>query len=122
MDSVRFGGALDNVGGAMLAGLLPLMAPYGNVAICGNAGGIGLETTVMPFIIRGASLLGIASAGTARDIRDRVWELLSGEWKPQHLERIATREVSLEQLPEVFNRMLTGESFGRTVVRIGQMV
>ncbi|HWV01172.1 MAG TPA: YhdH/YhfP family quinone oxidoreductase, partial [Devosia sp.] len=53
MDSVRFGGALDNVGGAMLAGLLPLIAPYGNVAICGNAGGIGFESTVMPFIIRG---------------------------------------------------------------------
>ena len=120
MDSVRFGGALDNVGGSMLAGLLPLIAPYGNVAICGNAGGIGLESTVMPFIIRGASLLGIASAGTARDIRDRVWEHLASDWKPQHLERIATREVSLEQLPDVFARMLAGESFGRTLVHIGQ--
>jgi putative YhdH/YhfP family quinone oxidoreductase len=120
MDSVRFGGALDNVGGSMLAGLLPLIAPYGNVAICGNAGGIGLESTVMPFIIRGASLLGIASAGTARDIRDRVWEHLASDWKPQHLERIATREVTLEQLPEVFARMLAGESFGRTLVHIGQ--
>ena len=120
MDSVRFGGALDNVGGSMLAGLLPLIAPYGNVAICGNAGGVGLETTVMPFIIRGASLLGIASAGTARDIRDRVWEHLASDWKPQHLERIATREVTLEQLPEVFARMLAGESFGRTLVHIGQ--
>ncbi|HEY2611693.1 MAG TPA: oxidoreductase [Reyranella sp.] len=120
MDSVRFGGALDNVGGSMLAGLLPLIAPYGNVAICGNAGGLGLETTVMPFIIRGASLLGIASAGTARDIRDRVWEHLASDWKPQHLERIATREVSLEQLPDVFARMLAGESFGRTLVHIGQ--
>ena len=119
MDSVRFGGALDNVGGATLAGLLPLIAPYGNVAICGNAGGFGFESTVMPFIIRGASLLGIASAGTARDIRDRVWEQLSGEWKPQHLERIATREVTLDQLPEVFSRMLSGESFGRTLVRVG---
>ncbi len=120
MDSVRFGGALDNVGGATLAGLLPLIAPYGNVAICGNAGGIAFESTVMPFIIRGASLLGIASAGTARELRDRVWQHLSSDWKPQHLERIATREVTLDQLPEVFTRMLEGESFGRTVVRIGQ--
>lgn len=119
MDSARFGGALDNVGGSMLAGLLPLIAPYGNVAICGNAGGIGFESTVMPFIIRGASLLGIASAGTARDIRDRVWERLSSDWKPQHLERIATREVTLEQLPDVFSRMLAGDSFGRTVVSVG---
>ncbi|WP_267224308.1 YhdH/YhfP family quinone oxidoreductase [Dyella silvae] len=118
MDSARFGGALDNVGGAMLAGLLPVIAPYGNVAICGNAGGIGFESTVMPFIIRGVSVLGIASAGTARDIRDRVWQHLATDWKPQHLERIATREVTLDQLPEVFGRMLGGESFGRTLVRI----
>jgi putative YhdH/YhfP family quinone oxidoreductase len=118
MDSARFGGALDNVGGAMLAGLLPLVQPYGNVAICGNAGGIGFESTVMPFIIRGVSLLGVASAGTARDIRDRVWERLAGDWKPRHLERIATREATLEELPGVFEHMLAGESFGRTVVRL----
>ena len=118
MDSTRFGGALDNVGGAMLAGLLPLIAPYGNVAICGNAGGMTFDSTVMPFIIRGASLLGIASAGTARAIRDEVWQRLASDWKPQHLERIATREIGLDELPDVFVRMLAGESFGRTIVRI----
>ena len=122
MDSVRFGGALDNVGGAMLAGLLPLIAPYGNVAICGNAGGIAFESTVMPFIIRGASLLGIASAGTTRDIRDEVWQHLASDWKPQHLERIATREIGLDELPEVFTPMLAGNSFGRTLVRIDDTV
>ncbi|OOG41961.1 YhdH/YhfP family quinone oxidoreductase [Rhodanobacter sp. C05] len=122
MDSVRFGGALDNVGGAMLAGLLPLIAPYGNVAICGNAGGIAFDSTVMPFIIRGASLLGIASAGTARDIRDEVWQHLASDWKPRHLERIATREISLDELPGVFAHMLAGDSFGRTLVRIGSTV
>lgn len=119
MDSARFGGALDNVGGAMLAGLLPLIVPYGNVAICGNAGGIAFESTVMPFIIRGASLLGIASAGTPRDQRDQVWQHLASDWKPLHLDRIATREVTLEQLPDVFGRMLDGDSFGRTIVRVG---
>ena len=119
MDSARFGGALDNVGGPMLAGLLPLIAPYGNVAICGNAGGIAFDGTVMPFIIRGVSLLGIASAGTARDLRQTIWQHLADTWKPRHLDRIATREVSLEELPGVFGHMLAGESFGRTVVRIG---
>jgi acrylyl-CoA reductase (NADPH) len=118
MDSARFGGALDNVGGAMLAGLLPLVAPYGNVAICGNAGGIAFDSTVMPFIIRGVSLLGVASAGTARPKRERVWQYLANEWKPRHLDRIATREATLESLPEVFDRMLAGDSFGRTVVRV----
>ena len=72
----------------------------------------------MPFIIRGVSLLGVASAGTARNLRERVWERLAGDWKPRHLERIATREVTLDELPDVFGRMLAGESFGRTVVRL----
>lgn len=119
MDSARFGGALDNVGGPMLAGLLPLIVPYGNVAICGNAGGIAFDSTVMPFIIRGVSLLGIASAGTARDLRESIWQHLADDWKPRHLDRIATDEVTLEQLPAVFERMLTGQSFGRTLVRVG---
>jgi acrylyl-CoA reductase (NADPH) len=119
MDSARFGGALDNVGGPMLAGLLPLVVPYGNVALCGNAGGIAFDGTVMPFIIRGVSLLGIASAGTARDLRERVWRHLADDWKPRHLDRIATDEVALDQLPAVFERMLAGQSFGRTLVRVG---
>jgi len=118
MDSARFGGALDNVGGSMLGGLLPLISPYGNVAICGNAGGITFDSTVMPFIIRGASLLGIASAGTARDLRDRIWQHLASDWKPQHLDHIVTREAGLDELPGVFARMLAGDSFGRTLVRI----
>lgn len=118
MDSARFGGALDNVGGDMLAGLLPLVNPYGNVALCGNAGGIALDTTVMPFIIRGVSLLGVASAGTARDIREDIWQHLADDWKPRWLDRIATREVGLEELPDVFERMLAGDSFGRTLVRL----
>lgn len=118
MDSIRFAGALDNVGGSMLSGLLPLISPFGNVALCGNAGGMPFDSTVMPFIIRGASLLGIASAGTARDIRDDIWQRLASDWKPRHLERIATREVTLNELPSVFPAMLAGDSFGRTVVRI----
>ncbi|MGN6118311.1 MAG: YhdH/YhfP family quinone oxidoreductase [Rhodanobacter sp.] len=122
MDSARFGGALDNVGGRMLAGLLPLIAPYGNVAICGNAGGIAFDSTVMPFIIRGVSLLGVASAGTARDIRDDIWRRLASEWKPRHLERIRTRDIALEELPQAFERMLAGDSFGRTLVHIDHPV
>ena len=122
MDSTRFAGALDSVGGHMLSGLLPLISPYGNVALCGNAGGIKYDSTVMPFIIRGVSLLGIASAGTARDIRDIIWQYLASHWKPRHLERIATDEISLDQLPQIFARMLAGDSFGRTLVRVGGAV
>ena len=64
----------------------------------------------MPFIIRGVSLLGVASAGTARDIREAVWQHLASDWKPRHLDRICTREVGLAQLPEVFATMLAGGS------------
>ncbi len=117
--SARFGGALDNVGGDMLAGLLACTSPYGNVANCGLVGSTNLPTTVMPFIIRGVSLLGIASAGTARDIRDTLWQHLASDWKPRHLQTIRTREVALDEIPSVFDAMLAGDSFGRTLVRIG---
>ncbi|MDH5823212.1 YhdH/YhfP family quinone oxidoreductase [Luteimonas sp. RD2P54] len=118
MESTRFGGGLDNVGGAMLASLLAQTAPYGNVASAGLAASHALSATVMPFIIRGVSLLGVASAGTARDIRDEVWRRLAGDWKPRHLERILTREVALEALPGAFSTMLAGGSLGRTVVAL----
>lgn len=119
LDSARFGGGLDNVGGPMLASLLAQTAPYGNVASCGLAASPELHATVMPFIIRGVSLLGVASAGTARAIRDEVWRRLARDWKPDRLDAICTREIGLDALPEVFAGMLAGGSLGRTVVRIG---
>ena len=118
LESARFGGGLDNVGGPMLASLLAQTAPYGNVASAGLAATADLHATVMPGIIRGVSLLGVASAGTARDIRDAVWARLAGDWKPAHLDRICTREAGLGELPGVFAHMLAGGSLGRTVVRI----
>lgn len=118
MESARFGGGLDNVGGPMLASLLAQTAPYGNVASAGLAASHALDTTVMPFIIRGVSLLGVASAGTARQIRDEVWRHLGSDWKPAHLDRICTREVGLAELPQVFPGMLAGGSLGRTLVVI----
>lgn len=118
MASARFGGGLDNVGGAMLAGLLAQTAPYGNVASAGLAATHELHATVMPFIIRGVSLLGVASAGTARDLRDEVWRRLAGDWKPANLDAVCTRETDLHGLPAVFETMLAGGSLGRTVVRV----
>lgn len=119
LEAARWGGAIDNVGGDMLAGLTRVIHPYGNIASCGNAASIDLATTVMPFILRGVSLLGIASAGTARAIRDDIWQLLADDWKPAHLDKIATREIPLDELPGVFEKMVAGQSFGRTLVRIG---
>ena len=118
MESARFGGGLDNVGGPMLVSLLAQTEPYGNVASAGLAASADLGATVMPFIIRGVSLLGVASAGTARDVRDAVWQHLASDWKPRHLDAICTREVGLSELPDVFDTMLDGGSFGRTLVTL----
>lgn len=118
LETSRWAGAIDNVGGDLLAGLTRVIHPYGNIASCGNAASIELATTVMPLIIRGVSLLGIASAGTARHIRDAIWQHLASDWHPAHLDRIATREVGLDGLPAVFDSALTGGSFGRTVVTL----
>ena len=118
MESARFGGGLDNVGGPMLASLLAQTAPYGNVASAGLAASPDLHTTVMPGIIRGVSLLGVASGGTARDIRDAIWARLGSDWKPRHLDTICTRETGLADLPRVFDAMLAGGSLGRTVVSL----
>ncbi len=117
LETSRWAGAIDSVGGEMLSGLTRVIHPYGNIAVCGMAGGAELHTTVMPFIIRGASVLGIASAGTAYGIRRTLWERLASSWKPRCLQRICTREASLDELPQVFATMLSGGSLGRTLVR-----
>ncbi|MGH8191735.1 MAG: YhdH/YhfP family quinone oxidoreductase [Rhodanobacteraceae bacterium] len=119
LEQVRFGGAVDSAGGKWLAQLLACTQAYGNVASIGLAADSKLDTTVMPFIIRGVSLLGIASAGTARDIREEIWRRLASDWKPGHLDAICTDEITLDGLPPVFDTMLQGRSFGRTLVRIG---
>lgn len=118
LENARWAGAIDNVGDALLAGLTRVIQPYGNIASCGLAGGATLATTVMPFIIRGVSLLGIASAGTARPQREQVWQRLASDWKPAHLERIKTREIGLDGLSALFPTLLAGGSFGRTLVNL----
>ena len=118
LQSGRFAGGLDNAGGTMLASLLAQTVPYGSVVSAGLAADAALEMTVMPFILRGVSLLGVSSSNAPRDLRERVWALLGGEWKPPHLDQVCTTEVDLHGLPGVFEKMLAGGSQGRTVVRI----
>ncbi|HET7845036.1 MAG TPA: acryloyl-CoA reductase [Xanthomonadales bacterium] len=118
LESATWAGAVDNVGGETLSGLTRLIKPYGSIAACGMAGGAELHTTVMPFIIRGVSVLGIATAEVPYPLRRLLWDHLATDWKPAHLERIATAEVALPELEAVFARMLAGSSLGRTVVRL----
>ena len=119
LDSARWAGCIDSVGGEMLSGICAQISPWGNIASCGLAGGIKLNTTVMPFIIRGVSLIGIDSPTCPYAIRETVWRKLAREWKPRHLDEIGRLEVGLDGLSERFDAMLAGKSLGRTVVRLG---
>jgi len=119
LESAHWAGAIDNVGGDTLAGLTRVIHPWGSIAACGMAGGIGVKTTVMPFIIRGVGLLGINSAGCPYPIREDIWQRLAGAWKPAHLAQIERAEIGLADLPEAFDNALAGGSLGRILVRPG---
>lgn len=118
LEKARWAGAFDNVGGDMLSGISRVINFYGNIASCGMAGGFDLQTTVMPFILRGVSVLGVSSENCPMEIRSQLWKKLANEWKPQHLESICKREIALEELMDTFNTMLESQSFGRTIVKL----
>ncbi len=120
LEATRFAGAIDNVGGEMLAGLTRHVDLWGNIASIGLTGGFKLETTVMPFILRGVNLLGINSSATRRADRLEVWKRIATDLKPRHLSRIATRTIGFAELPGVFPAYLEGTVTGRTVVRIAK--
>jgi NADPH2:quinone reductase len=119
LEAARFGGALDNVGGETLAWLTRTVDNWGNIASIGLAGGTELHTTVLPFILRGISLLGINSSATLRDQRLVVWGRIANDLAPRHLAKIASRTIAFEDLPGTFDAYLKGSVTGRTVVRIG---
>jgi acrylyl-CoA reductase (NADPH) len=114
----RWAGAIDNVGGALLSWLLRGTRMRGSVAAVGLAGGADLQVSLMPFLLRGVSLLGVNSAATARERRLALWQRIATDLAPRHLDRIATRTVSLAELPQAFDSILRGGHVGRTLVRI----
>jgi acrylyl-CoA reductase (NADPH) len=119
LETARFGGAIDNMGGETLTWLTRTVDFWGNIASIGLASGAELHTTVMPFILRGVALLGINSSATRRDWRLAVWRRIATDLRPRHLERIVTRTIDFEQLPAAFPAYLAAGVTGRTVVRIG---
>jgi acrylyl-CoA reductase (NADPH) len=119
LESVQFGGAIDNVGGEMLAWLTRTVDFWGNIASIGLAGSAELKTTVMPFILRAVSLLGINTSTTPREIRLAVWERIATDLKPRHLDRIVTRTIMFDELPGAFPAYIEGNVIGRAVVKIG---
>lgn len=112
-----WGGAVDNLGGDILGWLTRTVRPWGSIASIGLAAGAGLSTTVMPFILRSVSLIGVNMEVDSR-LRHRIWERLATDLRPRHLERIATREVTLHELPSCFAGYMAGTITGRTVVRL----
>ncbi len=118
LERAIWAGALDNVGGEMLDGLTRSIQPWGSIASCGLAGGIELHSTVMPFIIRGISLVGINSSACPSALREHLWSRLATDWKPAHLDLIARSVCQLDGLQVEFERLLAGGGLGRTLVQI----
>lgn len=118
LEKAHWGGAIDNLGGDILAWLTRTVQPRGNIASIGLAASVELQTTVLPFILRGVSLLGIHSVQVPDELRRKVWARLATDLRPRHLDAILTREVTLEELPGVFQDYVGGKVTGRTVVRI----
>jgi acrylyl-CoA reductase (NADPH) len=118
MEKGQWGGAIDNVGGEILAWLTRTTKSWGNIASVGLAGGSQLNTTVMPFILRGVSIIGITSSGCPTAYRQPLWERLATDLAPKHLDKIVTNTIRIDELPDTFNKMLEGKTTGRTVVEI----
>ncbi|MGV0741774.1 oxidoreductase [Mycolicibacterium sp. XJ870] len=110
-------GAVDCVGGATLADLLSTVRYGGAVAASGLTGGVALNTTVMPFILRGVALLGIDSVMMPIEARRALWEQLAGPLKPRHLGDI-THEVDVKDVVSVLDEVRAGRYAGRAVVKV----
>lgn len=117
LDKGQWAGAVDSVGGDMLAWLLRSAAPDAVITSFGNAGGAELNTTVLPLILRGVRLIGI-NANSPMALRRTVWARLASDYRPRHLDRIA-QMVPFEQLPEAMARMRERATRGRMVVAMG---
>lgn len=118
LEAATWAGAVDCVGGSVLANVLARTAYGGAVAACGLAGGAGLATTVMPFILRAVTLVGVDSVQVSMARRKEVWELLGSELKPTCLELMA-HQIDLAGVEEAVERILAGGVTGRHLVALG---
>lgn len=115
LESERWAGAVDTVGGETLAALLRTMAYGASVAACGLAGGSRFQTTVFPFILRGVSLLGIESSQAPHERRQAAWARLVRDLPLESLDRMI-QVVPLEDVPRLSQAILRGQVRGRIVV------
>lgn len=117
LDKSTWAGAVDNLGGDVLAWMASTMKQGGTIASIGLAASMELKTTVAPFILRGVSLLGIDSGYIGEPWRSEVWRRLASDWKPEKVIS-QVREIGFDELPQVFDDFLQARVIGRTVVRI----
>ncbi|OBA62402.1 quinone oxidoreductase [Mycobacterium sp. 1100029.7] len=117
LGKTRWAGAIDCVGGATLADVLSTIQYGGAVAASGLTGGPALHTTVMPFILRGVSLLGMDSVLMPIERRRKLWALLGDSLKPRHLDTVSS-DVDVKDVVGVLDRLRAGDFSGRAVVRV----
>ena len=115
----RWAGAIDSVGSTTLANILAQVSYGGAVSACGLAQGMDLPSTVMPFILRGVSLLGIDSVMAPMQLRQRAWKRLSENININKLEEM-TIDASLDQVEGLANEILQGKVRGRVIVNISE--
>jgi acrylyl-CoA reductase (NADPH) len=119
LDKASWAGAVDNLGGDVLAWLASTMQVGGALASIGLAASHTLNTTVMPFILRGVSLVGVDSVNTPMPLRQKVWKRLASDLKPKHLSNMTTT-IHFQDLPGVFEKILKSQARGRTVVAVAE--
>lgn len=117
LDKQHWAGAIDTVGGQMLANVLAQTLYGGTVAACGLAGGAGLPTTVMPFILRNVRLQGVDSVQAPYAVRQQAWSRLA-TLLPESFYQQAAQEITLAQAPDYAARLLDNQITGRTLVRL----
>jgi len=118
LEKAVFGGAIDNLGGETLSWLLRTTQPEGNVASIGLAADFKLSTNVMPFILRGVNLLGVNSTTLPNSFKQMIWEQIAEKMLPTNIEKIITKEVSLEDSIPEFQGLLDASTTGRTIIKI----
>lgn len=118
LDKQLWQAAVDSVGGAPLATVLSRIAYGGAVAASGLTAGTAVPTTVLPFILRGVSLLGIDSVSCPMDKRTPLWQRMADNMKPATLDLLVDREISLDALPAAIEDILRSNTRGRVLVRL----
>jgi acrylyl-CoA reductase (NADPH) len=115
LNKQKFDFVLDTVGGEIASVLIPQISYGGSMSMCGNAGGIKLTSTVLPFILRGINLLGIDSVNVPIENRGYIWEKIANEWNISQTTLIS--EISLKELPQTIEAIKNGLHLGRTIIR-----